>query len=380
MKWILCVAALLVGPALAQQWFHLQDPRGDDQGDGSLEYPSLDGWQGSELDVVEYSAELAGDVIWFKVTFAKPIVSPASALQEVGGQSLAYIASLGFYQFNLDSYFDLDGIADSGNAFALPGRHIRFERSSAWEKAVILTPRPALMQEEFAQWARATDPQHAEQWIASVFFPTNIRVQGKTLRYQVPKAFFQAQLGKIGLTAWITPADLNNTLKVSAVSLGKPGSTSPEASETNLGVLPLSRTSASAFRSTRPILPTPVVDLILPTVQWDDLTPHQELPITIQAQRLGSGETRLMAPTLNTSPAEKNAPLLPSLDKTEKMPAVTAPPKLNGMPPKPAVDPLANPILMDKLSTLKALRDQGLLNEQDYQKRKDQLLDRWIAQ
>ena len=58
------------------------------------------------------------------------------------GTQLTDVARFGFYNLNLDIYIDTDRVPGSGGVTMLPGRLAEIDPATAWEKAIILTPRP----------------------------------------------------------------------------------------------------------------------------------------------------------------------------------------------------------------------------------------------
>ena len=85
----------------------------------------------------------------FEAVMRNPVRDPSGVRSDsLGSEDLALFARRGFYAFNLDIYVDTDRVAGSGNTITLPGRGARIDAASAWEKAVLLTPRPELMRRQ----------------------------------------------------------------------------------------------------------------------------------------------------------------------------------------------------------------------------------------
>lgn len=198
--------------------FTLADPRGDDYGDGSLVYPQRDDIQPGELDIVSFSAypDKAGTI--FEVAFAKPVRKPERRTIDEIGTSLDAVARLGFYNFNVDIYIDMDRIPGSGSTEMLPGRRASIDPAFAWEKAICLTPRPgpaasglrsilerqrklelkkrqALVTDEDGKQIAAAV---ARDVASDVFFPTLVWVIGNRVRFFVPASF----LGGVAKHTW----------------------------------------------------------------------------------------------------------------------------------------------------------------------------------
>lgn len=210
------LALLLVTPAMAHAEggtiFTLADPRGDDHGDGSLVYPLRDDLAAGDLDLLELSAREEKEGTLFEATFARPIASPKGRIVDPGGSPMESLARLGFYTFNIDIYIDTDRIIGSGDRATVPGRRASVDSTCAWERVVLLAPRPAEARKEIASrlLASATAdletklPHLEESDLDSLrdavdtrieeryFFPSRVRVNGRKIQFFVPSAFLAA--------------------------------------------------------------------------------------------------------------------------------------------------------------------------------------------
>lgn len=189
--------------------FTLEDPRGDDHGDGELRYPLREDFVPGTLDVLSFRAYAESGGTRFEATFARPIPRPPRRTVDAAGTTVTDLARHGFYTFNLDVYVDMDHAEGSGRTETLPGRHLVLAPGSAWEKALVLTPSPYEAREVLRKlWrqtaraeaqrqqgplsesaTRALDEQVERQLAAHVFFPTLIRVVGSTVSFFVPEDF-----------------------------------------------------------------------------------------------------------------------------------------------------------------------------------------------
>ncbi|MBK7276049.1 MAG: SHOCT domain-containing protein [Betaproteobacteria bacterium] len=217
MKTSFLAAALLLPLAVLAQPAPLltaTDPEGDDVGDGSLVYPRSTAWVAGDLDLRSLRVFAEGKDLRFEASLRNPIRNPATVMSPgMGTQSLSAFARHGFYAFNLDIYIDADRAPGSGNTVTLPGRRAQLDPAHAWEKAVVLTPRPELMQRELIAALReissAGEAEVAATVQRSVFFPTQIRVQGRTVSFIVPGTFIDAAgLAGASVTAFVTAAPL----------------------------------------------------------------------------------------------------------------------------------------------------------------------------
>jgi hypothetical protein len=201
--------AALIAPlafGAGKEIFTLTDPRGDDHGDGKIVYPNNDDLKPGDLDILSLTAREDGDGTMFEVTFARPVRAPGrEAIDELGTQ-LDKMARFGFYNLNLDLYIDTDRVAGSGGLTMLPGRHAEVDPSTAWEKAVILTPRPNEAKAELKRLLLKTLNEDAKKQSSSltdaeidslkkqipvdveerIFFPTQIHVRGQKISFFVP--------------------------------------------------------------------------------------------------------------------------------------------------------------------------------------------------
>lgn len=207
----LALAILIAVPASAAKKtvFELKDPRGDDHGDGRYIYPDNTGIDPGDLDILSLVAYDEGNGTRFEVTFAKPVRQPQrEAIDDLGTQ-LTDVARFGFYNLNLDIYIDTDRTPGSGGVTMLPGRLAEIDPSTAWEKAIVLTPRPHEAQTELKRMLLKTlseDSKRDESDLkdediealkkqipvdveSRIFFPTQIRVLGQKISFFVPALF-----------------------------------------------------------------------------------------------------------------------------------------------------------------------------------------------
>jgi len=200
----------LAGRAAEAPIFTLTDPRGDDHGDGGLVYPrNYFDLKAGDLDLLSLSASPDPEGTWFEATLARPITPTGRRTIDAGGGSLDDIARYNFYTFNIDIYIDTDRVPGSGFTYTLPGRKAEIDPSTAWEKAVCLTPRPFDARQAIGRmiasyaWKDAKargeklDTARKKEILEDinhdidrrVFFPTRIRVLGQRIGFLVPALF-----------------------------------------------------------------------------------------------------------------------------------------------------------------------------------------------
>ena len=204
----LFLLAAALPAAAAKPIFTLGDPRGDDHGNGSLIYPLDSDFEAGDLDLLTFAARREGGGTLFEATFARPVRQPIRRAIDDLGTLLTDIARFGFYTVNVDVYVDVDRVPSSGGVAMLPGRKAEVDPAFAWDRAVILTPRPSAARAELKQLMsleikkaakeekdidrteleilRAGIAENVEQ---RVFFPNRIRVQGPRISFFVPDEF-----------------------------------------------------------------------------------------------------------------------------------------------------------------------------------------------
>ncbi|HEX6850736.1 MAG TPA: glucodextranase DOMON-like domain-containing protein [Candidatus Polarisedimenticolaceae bacterium] len=207
---LLASMLLLATPAAARgATFRIADSTGDDHGDGSVRYPLRGNFQTGELDLTGFAAYAVEGGTEFEVALARQIRKPDSQVIDFGGSNLTDVARWGFYTFNVDVYIDTDGKPGSGALNALPERNAEIAPENAWERAVILTPRPPEARSALRRYLlrdikrdkkeagerlgeariEALRKEIAEEVETRVFFPTRITVRGNKIRFFVPDEF-----------------------------------------------------------------------------------------------------------------------------------------------------------------------------------------------
>jgi hypothetical protein len=216
-------------PAADDAIFTLTDPVGDDHGDGSLLYPANDDFKPGTLDLRSLSARPVAGGCEFEAVFARAVPKPYRRAVDTGGTQLTTLARHGFYTVNVDVYIDTDRRPGSGRTAMAPGRRAEVTTEAAWERAVLLMPRPdtarvqlrrlldyASEKEYRAAHGRLPDAVAADLEAAverevaeAYYFPNIVSVSGPKLRFFVPTAF----LGGPPSASWsyvvvVTGADL----------------------------------------------------------------------------------------------------------------------------------------------------------------------------
>jgi hypothetical protein len=376
-----CVAT--VSLSHAQTIFTLEDVKGDDHGAGALIYPNRDDMQPGDLDLVRLSAEERSDGVWFIAEMAQSIRSPVGQVTEVGQTPMERLARNGFYTFNIDIYIDTDRVAGVGRTDTVPGRGVDIDRQFAWEKAIVLTPRPdiarTMLQMHFdaaleadlrAQQGKVSKAElediqnRSEARVKDLyFFPTRVRVLGRKIEFQVPTEFLGGVASPAwGYTAFVTGADLEQTGRIGLLKQSQP---SMMTMTVGRGI----RWSQFGIRSDVDEGIPPVVDLLAADA-------------ATQVAALGSYDTigaRLaavpgMAPDGNVALAASGAPLSPAqASRIETAAAGGATPRRD-TPPGPAASPTERRTVPARLRTLNELREEGLITEAEYHELRRKIL------
>ena len=357
------------------------DPPGDDYGAGTLAYPQRADFQAGDLDLLhlEISRDEAG--FWFEAMFKNPIRNPSGAANVAGIESLANFARKGFSQFNIDIYIDTDRIKGSGNTFTLPGRNVRIDSTYAWERAVILTPRPELMRQQLLDALVEQFPGRSNIEIEaivdqSIFFPTQIRVRGKSITYFVHAGFFSGSDG----TDWAITALVTGAMTIIPADLSLLPSNKSPLERLQLGVMqPVAGRSKDTFGYSGAIQ-SPVVDMLSPSAEQQvqqltamvDLTgvswgPHAiSGALTTDNSNDTPNTEQKFAGSINAKPVV----LIDDLFQPESPTAV----KSREISPAEAM-PIADPSIARRLLTLQQLFDQKLIDETEYKQQRQRILN-----
>lgn len=407
LPWAACAA--LAQPALP---ITITDPAGDDHGDGTLSPPRDAAWAEGDLDLRTLTLADDGGTLRVEATFANPVRHPSTARGAgLGSEDLSVFARRGFYAFNLDLYLDLDRQPGLGLVQALPGRGLRLDPATAWDKAVVLTPRPELMRRQLRDALEAGGLAGAAldaELDRRVHFVTDVRVRGRTVSFTVPRGFVApAQVANASLVAVVTAAKLTIESDV-GVSLVR-GAPPPV-----LGALqpaPGRPADAVGYRGDRAPV-TAVVDLLAPDAaqQREQLTRgvatglapengHGRRPAAPSAapadETLADPFARALAAVLAGTPAPAPVkasttalPPAPAVPPAAAVPAAPAAPAVPATPPRPAAAaPVAPPPpapaarvpgreIEERLETLKRLRERNLITEAEYEQKRRELIDR----
>jgi hypothetical protein len=190
------VAALLLqslqAAAQPQELVRIEDESGDDHGAGGVTYPDDKLFLAKCLDLTEFRVLPFSGGVRFEVDFAVRIPRPPEDRKVTQRTYLRELQNNGLFLQNVDIYIDQDGAPGSGETLTIPGRNADVDPSSAWEKAVVLTPQPDA--------ARSILKLAGRTLADKVLFPDRLQLRGKTLVVEAPESFlgrFDPQWGYI---------------------------------------------------------------------------------------------------------------------------------------------------------------------------------------
>jgi len=404
--WSITVCMLvfvLLFPSLAvsaDRLFSASDPRGDDNGGGKIVYPGRDDINPGDLDLLEFSARADSTGTWFTVRFANPIRSPKGVMSRSSPQKLTGFINEDFYTLNVDIYIDTDAKPSSGNLAMLPGRKAEVAPDYAWEKAVIVTPRPseaeALLRKHLLRNAEAeykashgrageeeqkTIAQRVEAKMAQQFyFPRNLKVQDRSLYLFVPAAF----LGGTPENTWRYVVVVTGADPEQAVDLQLPFRQRPP-----LMMLPVGQGRPTEYfgleRGADPEQ-SPIVDLLLPTrdLQYQLLNDYDATAGRL-ARLIGvspDGTTKGIAQGKIPRDGAQETPPLTVMPREQAPQAGPVSGEGKGMREAGTMDELLNPPatgdakqgVVERLRTLKKLRQESLITEEEFQQLRRKVL------
>lgn len=335
------------------------DVANDDLGNGSLIYPQRHDFQSGDLDLIKLTVSQDADGIWFKADFKNSIRDPARVTTDSGPEPLSEFARKGFYNFNIDIYIDQDRVKGSGNIFTLPGRHVAIAADTAWERVVILTPRPeqmrALLIDELTQQYPASSADIISDKINTmIYFPDQIKVRGKSVSFFVPQQYLgTGQPDNWAITAFVTGAQTSIASNLSLLSAAI-----PNINDLELGVMQIANgRPANNFGYRGKDQPSPIVDL-LATTQAEQIKQLTQNPV-----RLTGIFSKPPSTEANAWPAESFA---------EHFGAIPTPVTPAEMTHKPAVE---TSTIAQRLETLQKLFDSHLITQDEYHQQRQRILN-----
>jgi carbohydrate-binding DOMON domain-containing protein len=167
-SFVAAVAAItLAGPSALAGNVSFQDPKGDDFGPGTYEYPQKAEYKKGSFDLTDLEIKQKGADLEITIGIATTFEDPwDSAKWPTPGNGF----SLQMFQI----YVDTDGKPGSGEKDTLPGMNATFAEDSRWEKVIFVSPQA---NKEIASRIE----QKAKALKDKIILPTKVSVRGKKL-------------------------------------------------------------------------------------------------------------------------------------------------------------------------------------------------------
>ena len=185
---LLVALVLATAPAHAQE-IVFDDPAGDDTGPGTYAVPAVEGFRNGSFDLrsVRLTPEATG--VRIRVTFqgAPEMVTIRPHVDSPGRPAFMPV---------VDLYVASHPAPGSGHRELLPGRRVKPAGEFGWDRAVVLTAVPDLMETHFAR----ASPLLAED----TCFPRGASITGKTLDVHVPSRCLPKDLASAGFLIVVT--------------------------------------------------------------------------------------------------------------------------------------------------------------------------------
>lgn len=146
---VLATSAAPGGSASAAYRVTLEDPAGDDRGPGTYVPPSGSFYGRGTFDLRSFEVRVEGRFVVFEVGFGEHIRRPHQVRRT---HARTIDLDNGIYLQNVDIYIDIDGSPLTGTSEAIPGRNVVIDPTARWDKAVLITPQPALARTIMDGW------------------------------------------------------------------------------------------------------------------------------------------------------------------------------------------------------------------------------------
>lgn len=157
--------------------FDINDPIGDDKGNGYYQYPIDSRIKRGTYDIKQFRVYEEGDVIAFEITMRNFIMRTWEDTGKTEDQ--------GFVANMWDIYIDTDGLENSGYTCALPGRDLLFADKMGWEKAILISPKNILDVEEVLR--ETTDDLEFQNMVDDIIVPDYVDIQGNRIIVKIAK-------------------------------------------------------------------------------------------------------------------------------------------------------------------------------------------------
>jgi carbohydrate-binding DOMON domain-containing protein len=159
---LLCLAAVATAQEVA-----FKDPTGDDNGPGNYTYPTDAVYKPGSFDIVGVKIKAGKDNVDFSVDVN-------SKLEDPWGMGCGFAVQMVFI------FIDTDGKEGSGFTATFPGLNVQFDKASAWDRCVILSPQSQ------ARVKSEVDAKVAAELKGAVVVPVRTKGANRTISGTVP--------------------------------------------------------------------------------------------------------------------------------------------------------------------------------------------------
>ncbi len=245
--------------------FSVLDESNDDNGAGDILYPVNNSIVEGELDLIKFEVKKQADNHQLIFEFRKPLSSPKNKLSRFGGTALNEIVKNDFYTLNIDVYIDTDRKPNSGFVQTLPGRQALLANEFAWEKAIIVTPRPYAaqsMHHDYLVKTKIETLSNSDQTLDSdvsakiekdvetsikehYLFATKIKVKKNKVIVTIPNAFISTLSTDWAYSVLISAADIETRFQMNIAAPNFILLTQPGKNTDSLGLKLGARVDAS---------------------------------------------------------------------------------------------------------------------------------------
>jgi len=186
---LLALLLCLPAPAARAAEVVLEDPAGDDNGPGTYAYPAVEGFRPGSFDVRRVRIRESPGGADLEVSFQAPPDVVASRMRQDSPSRPIFMPVV-------DVYMAVNPAAGSGHRALLPGRRVEAAGAFGWDRAIVVTAVPDLLEAHYGRVAPAL--------AADACFPRGAAVAGKTVRVHVPRRCLPSELRKAGFLVVVT--------------------------------------------------------------------------------------------------------------------------------------------------------------------------------
>lgn len=158
-------------------YLDIKDPIGDDKGNGYYQYPSDKRLKRGTFDIKNFRVFDENEVVVFEIQMRNSIMRTWSDTGK--SDDNGFVANL------WDIYVDIDGIENSGNESALPGRDVLFADKMGWEKVIMICPMNSASAEEIIR--EMTDELDFQDIADDIIIPDYVEIHNDKVIVKISK-------------------------------------------------------------------------------------------------------------------------------------------------------------------------------------------------